>query len=164
MPLLDGLPWDSIPGDRIREISADEKGNLSCMPPKWTAGQISSFVCGRPDWPFLASVYMCVWKEFADAHEDAKDIVKKSCLLAPSASTLVGADASADLVECDLRRLARQLFDEWGIPPHPSMLMKALMERSPKLARRDQEPDRDKRRVRNQQRRITIQQQAGQQQ
>ena len=46
----------------------------------------------------------------------------------------------------------------WGIPPHPSVLMKALMDRSPKLARRD------KRRVRKQQRRITIQQQAGQQQ
>ena len=60
MPLLDGLPWDSIPGDRIREISADERGHLSCMPSKWTAGQISSFVCGRPDWPFLASVYICV--------------------------------------------------------------------------------------------------------
>ena len=160
MPLLDGLPWDSIPGDRIREISADERDHLSWLPPKWTAGQISSFVCGRPDWPFLASVYMCVGKEFADAHPDAKDIVTKSCLLAPSASTLEGEVASAELVECDLRRLARQLFDEWGIPPHPSVLMKAWEEHSPKRPRQDQ----DKKRARKQQRRMTIQQQAGQQQ
>ena len=103
---------------------------------------------------------MCVWKEFADAHPDAKDIVTKSCLLAPSASTLEGEVASAELVECDLRRLARQLFDEWGIPPHPSVLMKAWEEHSPKRPRQDQ----DKKRARKQQRRITIQQQAGQQQ
>ena len=121
-------------------------------------------MCGRPDWPFLASVYMCVWKEFADAHPDAKDIVAKSCVLPPSASTPEGEVASAQPVEIDLRRLARQFFDEWGIPPHPSVLMKAFVERRPKRARRDQEPDRDKRRVRKQQRRITIQQQAGQQQ
>ena len=107
---------------------------------------------------------MCVWKEFADAHPDAKDIVTKSCVLPPSAATPGGEVASALPADTELRRLARQFFDEWGIPRHPSVLMMALMERSPKLARRDQEPDRDKRRVRKQQRRITIQQQAGQQQ
>ena len=160
MPLLDGLPWDEIPGGRIREISSDERGHLSRMPSKWTAGQISSFVCGRPDWPFLASVYMCVWKEFADAHPDATDIVAKSCVLPPSASSPEGEVASAQPVEIDLRRLARQFFDEWGIPPHPSVLMKAWEEHSPKRPRQDQ----DKKRARKQQRRITIQQQAGQQQ
>ena len=105
-----------------------------------------------------------MWKEFADGHPHAKDVVTKSCVLPSSASTPEGEVESAQPVEIHLRRSARQFFDEWGIPQHPSVLMKALMERSPKLARRDQEPDRDKRRVRKQQRRITIQQQAGQQQ
>ena len=134
------------------------------MPSTWTAGKISSFVCGRPDWPFLASVFMCVWKEFADEHPDAKDILRKSCVLPPSVATPGGENSSAPQAHTELHRLARQFFDEWGIPPHPSVLMKASIEGSPKRARQDQEPDRDKRRVRKQQRRITIQQQAGQQQ
>ena len=124
--------------------------------PSYAADQTGRF------WPL--SICVCVWKEFADAHPDAKDIVAKSCVLPPSPSTLEGEVASAQPVEIDLRRFARQFFDEWGVPQHPSVLMKALMDRSPKLARRDQEPDRVKRRVRQQQRRITIQQQAGQQQ
>ena len=62
MPHLEGLPWHLVPRDRIREISADEKENLSCLPQTWTAAQISSFVCGRPDWPCLASMFMCIWK------------------------------------------------------------------------------------------------------
>ena len=87
MPHLEGLPWHLVPRDRIREISADEKENLSCLPKTWTAAQISSFVCGRPDWPCLASMFMCIWIEYADAHPDARDSLQRLCVPPPGAWT-----------------------------------------------------------------------------
>ena len=130
MPHLEGLPWHLVPRDRIREISADENENLSCLPKTWTAAQISSFVCGRPDWPFLASMFMCIWKEYADAHPDARDILKRICVPPPGAWTPG---------KTELHMSARQFVEEFGIPPHPSILVSEHDRRTAKRARPDQE-------------------------
>ena len=142
LPLHEGTPWHLVPGSRIRDISADEKENLSCLPAKWTAQEISSFACGRPDWPFLASVYMCVWKEYADTQPEAKTVLTRLCVPPPGDPTPG---------ESELHVAARQFFEERGIPPHPSILMRDHSRTSSagKRARPDPVPsDKEPRRAR----------------
>jgi len=115
LPFLEGTPWHLVPGSRVREISADEEENLSCCPTKWTAQEISSFVCGRPDWPFLASVFMRVWKEHADAHSDAKAVLTRLCVPPACASKPW---------ESELHVAARRFLEQFGISSHPSILMR----------------------------------------
>ena len=62
--------WSSMSRDQLRTISADSHELLSELPMGWSAEEVSAFVCGRRDWPFLASTYMCAWKEVADAWPD----------------------------------------------------------------------------------------------
>ena len=46
---------------------ADSHELLSELPKEWSAEDVSAFVCGRRDWPFLASTYLCLWKAVVDA-------------------------------------------------------------------------------------------------
>ena len=57
MPRWGGIPWGTRPGPALRIVSADQSEALACFPETWTAAQISAFVCQRPDWPWLVSVY-----------------------------------------------------------------------------------------------------------
>ena len=59
--------WSSMSRDQLRTISADSHELLSKLPMGWSAEEVSAFVCGRRDWPFLASTYMCLWKAVVDA-------------------------------------------------------------------------------------------------
>jgi len=64
---------------RLREYSADAKEHLKQLPEEWTAAEASAYVCGRPDWAVFVSMYMCLWKEVADAAEemgDAKGVLR----------------------------------------------------------------------------------------
>ena len=66
--------------------------------------QVSNFVCGRKDWPFLASMYMCLWKEVADKLGDAD----RRCL-----------DARQHLVE-----VLESFHSMNGFAPHPYTLVR----------------------------------------
>ena len=56
------VDWANVGVEDLRRLSAD-----SCDS---SAETISSFVGGRPDWPMVASMYMCLWKEFTDEVEN----------------------------------------------------------------------------------------------
>ena len=58
--------WSIMGREQLRTISADSHELLSELPKAWSAEDVSAFVCGRRDWPFLASTYMCLWKDVAD--------------------------------------------------------------------------------------------------
>ena len=95
------------------------------LPAKWNAAQVSSFICGRPDWPFLASCFVCLWKEYAGKDPEAKAALTSLCVPRPS-----HADRDLQIV-C----AANEFFEEHGIPPHPSVLMK-IVAPAPKQARK----------------------------
>ena len=61
------LDWVRDGVDDLRKLFAGK--HLEMLPAGWPAQQISSFAC-RPDWPMLASMYRCLWKEVA--YEAAK--------------------------------------------------------------------------------------------
>ena len=91
MPLWLGIPWETIPGSELRIVSADQTEALAEFPANWTAAQISAFVCQRPDWPWLVSVYTCIWKEVAGADPcNAKETLRRLCVGQPGASTPPG--------------------------------------------------------------------------
>ena len=60
------LSWADVPASRWRELTADSHEHVAELPSTWSSAQASAFVCGRPDWPFLTSMYLCLWKEVAD--------------------------------------------------------------------------------------------------
>ena len=76
---------------------------------------MSAFVCGRPDWPFLASVFMCEWKEYSDTEQDAKDILSSLTTRPPSAA-MSGTT--------ELHEAVQACFKKQGFPHHPYVLMR----------------------------------------
>ena len=112
MPLWPGIPWETIPGSELRIVSADQTEALAEFPADWTAAQISAFVCQRPDWPWLVSVYTCCWKEVADADpRNAKETLRRLCVGKPGAST--PGELSATLC---------RFHERHGFPPPPTLL------------------------------------------
>ena len=107
IPIMQEMPWHLVDGWKIRAISADEREQLSSLPARWTAAEISSFVCGRPDWPFLASCFMCLWKEYADKDPDAKATLTSLCVPRPS--------HSSDAEDLQIVEVASEFFEEHGI-------------------------------------------------
>ena len=95
---------------RVRELSADAKEQLQELPGDWTAAEASEFVCGRPDWSALVSMYMCLWKEVADAAVDEDDATQMLRWVRRNTATL--AETAAKF------RAAH------GLNPHPWILMR----------------------------------------
>ena len=81
------------------------------LPNKWSAATISSFVCGRPDRPMFASMYMCLWKEVTD---DAQSNGVLDELYA-------FVDQRGDVVE----EAARDWRERAGFSPHPCTLFRS---------------------------------------
>ena len=97
------IDWQRCSSTRLQEISPDFHKHLQCLPASWNAAEISCFICGREDWPFLASMYMCQWKEVADKVEEAE----RRCL-----------DARPRFLE-----VAREFRLRHGFDPHPYTLV-----------------------------------------
>ena len=115
LPYWGDVQWDEVPISSLREVSADEGENLQLFPPEWSAAQLSSFICQRPDWGFLVSAFLCIWKEVADHTPDAVELVSRFCILPP------GAEMSATT---PLLNSARRLLRQHGIAMHPWILVK----------------------------------------
>jgi len=120
-PHWGGMRWSDVPSRSLRAVSADEKECLEKLPSEWSAAQVSSFICQRPDWGYLASMYTCVWKEVADHIPDAKEQVARLSTLPPSAST----SGPSPLLQA-----AQALLCQYGIAMHPTMLMKDVQSRN----------------------------------
>lgn len=58
--------WDKLPRVELISLEPDQKQLMSALPEDWSCATMSSFVCGRPHWPLLASMFGCLWKEAAD--------------------------------------------------------------------------------------------------
>ena len=99
--------WEDVPIARWRALVADSHEHVSELPSSWSSSQASAFVCGRPDWPFLTSMYMCMWKEVADVFgNDARHTL----------------DASSHVLATIASFRKRH-----GFAPHPYVLVKACM-------------------------------------
>ena len=95
---------------RLREYSADAKEHLKELPGDWTAAEASEYVCHRSDWSVFASMYMCLWKEVADAAEADDDGTPVLRWVLKNKAKLVAAASSF--------RTAH------GLNPHPWILMR----------------------------------------
>ena len=126
LPYWGGVRWDDVPSSSLRAVSADERENLQLFPSEWSAVQLSSFICQRPDWGFLASVFLCIWKEVSDHLPDAVDIVSRLSILPPSAEV----SARTPLLDA-----ARELLLQHGIAMHPLVLVKHVRASTPGAAR-----------------------------
>ena len=111
--------WSDMSRDQLREISVDSHEPLANLPGNWSAEEVSAFVCGRQDWPFLASTYMCLWKAVTDAMPDACS----RCL-----------DALPQLKEA-----AQSFHRAQGFAPHPYVLVQSagLLHRSARKRKGD---------------------------
>lgn len=59
--------WRSIPMCQVAEWTADSHNHMAAMPKEWSAAEVSAVVCGREDWPMLASIFACLWTEVAES-------------------------------------------------------------------------------------------------
>ena len=98
--------WSSMSRDQLWTISADSHELLSELPMGWSAEEVSAFVCGRRDWPFLASTYMCLWKDGADAMPSEYG----RCF---------------DVLQ-ELKDAAQAFHNAHGFAPHPYVLVRAV--------------------------------------
>ena len=98
--------WSCMSRDQLRTISADSHELLSELPMGWSAEEVSAFVCGRRDWPFLASTYMCLWKDVADAMPSEYG----RCF---------------DVLQ-ELKDAAQAFHNAHGFAPHPYVLVRAV--------------------------------------
>ena len=105
--------WSSVSKDTLRRMSADAKGNLESIPDTYTASDISCFFTGRPDWGCFASVFPCLWGEVADKQSSADDSAR--------ALSLVKSEA--------FLRVVQSFWDTEGIPPHPAVAYKILLDK-----------------------------------
>ena len=62
--------WINVSTHQLLASVVDPHELLSSMPAESSADEVAAFVCGRRDWPFLASTYMCLWKSVVDAMPD----------------------------------------------------------------------------------------------
>jgi len=100
--------WTGVPISWWRKLMADSHENVAQFPTGWSSEEASSFVCGRGDWPFLTSMFMCLWKEVSDSFSD-KSLDK---LLKLSDSAMISA------IEAFQRTN--------GFAPHPYVLASSL--------------------------------------
>ena len=121
MACLEGMSWKEVSIRELRAVSADETEQLSAFSCDMKAEELSNFVCGRPDWAFLASCYMCLWKEVADKLPDARSVVSALCNKKPG--FLEGA--------------VQAFVAKHGIPPHPYVLLTSagVIEVPPRIRR-----------------------------
>lgn len=73
--------WQEISVLQLREWSADTHKHLACLPSSWSAAEASALICGREDWPMLASTFVCLWAEVVrgscfNADQDAPRIIE----------------------------------------------------------------------------------------
>ena len=117
------MPWDDTSSSTLRTVSVHEREHLETLPGTWSAAEMSSFICQRPDWPYLASVYMCLWKEVADRDPDAKENVARLASMPPS--------VSPTHVQSPLLDAARRAMQTHGIALHPRILMQDIRAYTP---------------------------------
>jgi hypothetical protein len=103
------VDWDDVSIAALRQLSADAKEHLSTLPDGWSAAQVSSFICGRPDWPMLASMYMCLWKEVTDAADKGQRLDEMMNFARSSIPALAEA--------------GRVCSERFGFNAHPYILM-----------------------------------------
>ena len=117
--------WSEVPSSSLRAVSADESESLEKLPSEWSAADVSSFICQRPDWGYLASAYVCLWKEVADQLPDARALVGRLTTLSPSALM----SGSSPLLEA-----AKDRLHQHGIAMHPYVLLKDLRASTPEVS------------------------------
>jgi hypothetical protein len=100
--------WQGVPISFWRTLMADSHENVAGLPTDWSSEEASSFVCGRGDWPFLTSMFMCLWKEVSDSLSDES----LDYFLKLSDSTVIAA------IEAFQRNN--------GFAPHPYVLASSL--------------------------------------
>ena len=59
--------WRNVPMRQVAEWTADSHNHMAAMPKEWSAAEVSAMVCGREDWPLLASTFACLWTEVAQS-------------------------------------------------------------------------------------------------
>ena len=74
--------WQEISVLQLRELGGDKHlKSLACLPSTWSAAEASALICGREDWPMLASTFVCLWAEVVhfscfDDDQDAPRIIE----------------------------------------------------------------------------------------
>ena len=74
--------WQEISVLQLRELGGDKHlKSLACLPSTWSAAEASALICGREDWPMLASTFVCLWAEVVhsscfDDDQDAPRILE----------------------------------------------------------------------------------------
>ena len=103
-----GVDWGDQSVAVLRRLSVDQCEFLASLPDSWTATEASSVICGRPDWPLLASMFVCSWHDVAEELPGALLILKK---VVPSGRALQAIE------EFELRH---------NTPAHPHSLLRML--------------------------------------
>ena len=103
-----GVDWAYHGVAVLRHMSVDQCELLDSLPDSWTAREASSMICGRPDWPLLTSMFLCLWHDVAEEMPDARAILTKA---------VRSGQALQAIEEFEQRR---------DMPPHPHTLMKML--------------------------------------
>ena len=93
--------------EQLKRLSTDRGGFLDTVPTSWTADEISNMLCGRPDWPVLASMQACLWKEVSDKITDAETILQRA------------------LRDDIVKRGIAEFRARHGMSPHPYTLIRA---------------------------------------
>ena len=104
--------WNSFGRSALRDMSADSHEHLEELPSYLSVSEVSCLICGRPDWGFLASMFLCLWKEVHEAHGDLQ------------------LDAKELLVH------VQDFRGEHGFAPHPSVLVELASSATPLVAKR----------------------------
>ena len=105
--------WSSVSKDTLQRMSCDAKRNLDSIPDTYNASDISFFFTGRADWGCFASVFPCLWGEVADKQSSADDSAR--------ALSLVKSE--------DFLRVVQSFRDTNGIPPHPAVAYRILLDK-----------------------------------
>ena len=103
-----GVDWGDATSAVLRRLSVDQCEFLATLPEDWAPCHVSSMICGRPDWPLLTSMFMCLWHDVAEEVPDALTNLTKA----------VRSGRAVWAIEEFERR--------HGMPPHPYTLMKML--------------------------------------
>ena len=103
-----GVDWAYISVTVLRRLSVDQCELVASLPDSWTAREASSMICGRPDWPLLVSMYMCLWHDVAEEMPGALAILTKA----------VRSGRALQAVE--------EFEQRHDMPPHPHTLMTML--------------------------------------
>ena len=72
------VDWADVSLAVLRRLSVDQCEFLASLPEEWTAREVSCAICGRSEWPLLASMYLCMWHDVAEEVPDALTIFKRA--------------------------------------------------------------------------------------